>query len=58
MTTNISESLNNILKDAHELLVIGFLEFIRSLIQRWFYERHSNSSFQRPELTSYAEDVI
>ena len=47
MTTNISESLNNVLKDARELPVIGLLEFIRSLIQRWFYERRSNSSFQR-----------
>ena len=58
MVTNISESLNNVLKDARELPVIGLLEFIRSLIQRWFYERRSNSSFQRSKLTSYAEGVI
>ena len=46
------------LKEARELPVIGLLESIRSLIQKWFYERRSRWSFERFELSTYANDKI
>ncbi|TYK22587.1 uncharacterized protein E5676_scaffold195G00040 [Cucumis melo var. makuwa] len=58
ITTNISESMNSTLKEQRELPVIGLLESIRSLIQKWFYERRIKWSFQRTQLSIYAEDLI
>ncbi|XP_038904299.1 uncharacterized protein LOC120090654 [Benincasa hispida] len=45
MTTNISECMNSALKEALELPVIGLLESIHSLVQKWFYKRRSHWSF-------------
>ncbi|XP_050944055.1 uncharacterized protein LOC127150391 [Cucumis melo] len=56
--TNISESMNSTLKEQRELSVIGLLESIRSLVQKWFYERRTKWSFQRTQLSIYAEDMI
>ncbi|TYK08019.1 uncharacterized protein E5676_scaffold265G001640 [Cucumis melo var. makuwa] len=58
ITTNISESMNSTLKEQRELPVIGLLESICSLIQKWFYERRTKWSFQCTQLSIYAEDMI
>ncbi|KAA0047595.1 uncharacterized protein E6C27_scaffold115G00630 [Cucumis melo var. makuwa] len=58
ITTNISESMKSTLKEQRELPVIGLLESIRSLIQKWFYERRTKWSFQYTQLSIYAEDMI
>ncbi|XP_050941311.1 uncharacterized protein LOC127149569 [Cucumis melo] len=58
ITTNISESMNSTLKKQRELPVMGLLESIRSLIQKWFYERRTKWRFQRTQLSIYAEDMI
>ncbi|KAA0061274.1 uncharacterized protein E6C27_scaffold455G001170 [Cucumis melo var. makuwa] len=58
ITTNISESMNSTLKEQRELPVIGLLESRSSLIQKWFYERRTKWSFQRTQLSIYAEDMI
>ncbi|KAA0037179.1 uncharacterized protein E5676_scaffold832G00830 [Cucumis melo var. makuwa] len=50
--------MNSTLKEQRELPVIGLLESIRSLIQKWFYERRTKWSFQRTQLSRYAEDMI
>ncbi|XP_038885920.1 uncharacterized protein LOC120076228 [Benincasa hispida] len=58
MTTNIFECMNSALKEARELPVIGLLESIRSLVQKWFYKRRSHWSFQYSELSLHAENII
>ncbi|KAA0035755.1 uncharacterized protein E6C27_scaffold403G00270 [Cucumis melo var. makuwa] len=58
ITTNISESMNSTLKEQRELPIIGLLESIRSLIQKWFYECRTKWSFQRTQLSISAEDMI
>ena len=50
--------MNFTLKEQRELPVIGLLESIRSLIQKWFYERRTKWRFQRTQLSIYAEDMI
>ncbi|KAA0047537.1 MuDRA-like transposase [Cucumis melo var. makuwa] len=39
MTTNIAESMNSILKEPRDLPIASFLEHVRALLQRWFWER-------------------
>ncbi|KAL0541222.1 hypothetical protein IC582_021264 [Cucumis melo] len=39
MTTNIAESMNFILKESRDLPIASFLENVRALLQRWFWER-------------------
>ncbi|KAL0559226.1 hypothetical protein IC582_003823 [Cucumis melo] len=39
MTTNIAESMNSILKEPRDLPIASFLENVRALLQRWFWER-------------------
>ncbi|XP_022897800.1 uncharacterized protein LOC111411506 [Olea europaea var. sylvestris] len=36
MTTNNAESINGLLKSAQELPIVGLLEYIRGILQRWF----------------------
>ncbi|XP_024026491.1 uncharacterized protein LOC112093061 [Morus notabilis] len=43
MTTNISESLNNVLVNAREYSIEALIEHFRSLLQRWFYERRNKA---------------
>ena len=50
--------MNSTLKESRELPVIGLLESIRSLVQKWFYERCTNWNFQRTELSLHVEDMI
>ena len=58
ITTNISENMNSTLKESRELPVIGLLESICSLVQKWFYERRTKWNFQRTKLSLHAEDMI
>jgi len=39
LTTNISECLNNILKEPREFPVASLLDSIREILQNWFYEK-------------------
>lgn len=39
MTTNNSESVNGVLKEARQFPITALLEFIRCLLSRWFAER-------------------
>ena len=58
ITTNISKSMNSTLKKSRELPVIGLLESIRSLVQKWFYQHRTKWNIQRTYLSIYAEDII
>uniref|UniRef100_A0A1S4BYV4 Protein FAR1-RELATED SEQUENCE 3-like n=1 Tax=Nicotiana tabacum TaxID=4097 RepID=A0A1S4BYV4_TOBAC len=39
MTSNIAESLNAVTKDARELAIFDFLEYMRTLLERWTNEK-------------------
>ncbi|KAL0540867.1 hypothetical protein IC582_020887 [Cucumis melo] len=58
MTTNIAESMNSILKEPRDLPIASFLENVRALLQRWFWERREEGIKVTPTLTKWAELVI
>ncbi|XP_022899420.1 uncharacterized protein LOC111412735 [Olea europaea var. sylvestris] len=55
MTTNNAESINGLLKSARELPMVGLLEYIRGILQRWFYERHVEAEKCVTQLTPTLE---
>ncbi|KAJ4715080.1 MuDR family transposase [Melia azedarach] len=57
-TTNIPESLNSLLRHARNLPVIALIEYIRSVIQRWFYERRELATVRERYLTNSAQAKI
>ncbi|KAL4022715.1 hypothetical protein IC575_016459 [Cucumis melo] len=58
MTTNIAESMNSILKEPRDLPIASFLENVRALLQRWFWERREEGIKVTYTLTKWAELVI
>ncbi|KAA0054420.1 MuDRA-like transposase [Cucumis melo var. makuwa] len=58
MTTNIAESMNSILKEPRDLPIASFLENVRALLQRWFWERREEDIKVTSILTKWTELVI
>ncbi|KAL4021249.1 hypothetical protein IC575_020043 [Cucumis melo] len=58
MTTNIAQSMNSILKEPRDLPIASFLENVRALLQRWFWERREECIKVTSTLTKWAELVI
>ncbi|KAL0533913.1 hypothetical protein IC582_028188 [Cucumis melo] len=58
MTTNIAESMNSILKEPRDFSIASFLENVRALLQRWFWERREEGIKVTSTLTKWAELVI
>ncbi|XP_038889210.1 uncharacterized protein LOC120079095 [Benincasa hispida] len=58
MTTNISECLNNILKEPREFPVASLLDYIRETLQNWFYEKGQSTLSMRTVLTSWVESEL
>ncbi|KAL0533896.1 hypothetical protein IC582_028171 [Cucumis melo] len=58
MTTNIAESMNSILKEPRDLPIASFLENVRALLQRWFWERREVGIKVTSTLTKWADLVI
>ncbi|KAL5540126.1 hypothetical protein UlMin_044275 [Ulmus minor] len=58
MTTNISECINAILLKERELPVIALVEEMRSLVQRWHYERQMEAEKCKTRLTPSAETLL
>ncbi|XP_038887513.1 uncharacterized protein LOC120077633 [Benincasa hispida] len=58
MTTNISECLNNILKEPREFPVASLLDYIREILQNWFYEKGQSALSMKTVLTSWAESEL
>lgn len=58
MTTNIAESMNSILKEPRDLPIASFLEHVRALLQRWFWERREEGIKVTSTLTKWAELVL
>ena len=44
MTTNIAESMNALLKEARTLPIVALADWIRSVLQRWFFERREEAA--------------
>ncbi|KAL5572232.1 hypothetical protein UlMin_021829 [Ulmus minor] len=58
MTTNISKCINVILVKEHELPIIALAEEMRSLVQRWHYERRMEAEKCKTRLTPSAETLL
>ncbi|XP_052181998.1 uncharacterized protein LOC127794787 [Diospyros lotus] len=58
MTTNIGECLNAALADAHKLPIQCLMEYIRNMLQQWFYERRGDASKMGGYITAWAEGEI
>ncbi|KAL5580416.1 hypothetical protein UlMin_012858 [Ulmus minor] len=58
MTTNISECINAILVKERELPITAFAEEMRSLVQRWHYERRTEADKCKMKLTPSAEALL
>lgn len=54
MTMNISESMNAVLVKVRELPITTFVNEIRLLCQKWFYERRNKAS----DYTSIMSKVV
>ncbi|KAL0555836.1 hypothetical protein IC582_004337 [Cucumis melo] len=58
MTINRAESMNSILKEPRDLPIASFLEHVRALLQRWFWERREEGIKVTSTLTKWAELVL
>ncbi|KAA0056076.1 MuDRA-like transposase [Cucumis melo var. makuwa] len=58
MTTNIVESMNSILKEPRDFPIASFLENVRALLQRWFWDRREEGIKVTSTLTKWTELVI
>ena len=51
MTTGIIESLNVVLKNARDLLILQLVEELRNLLQKWFVTYQQEVILMSTELT-------
>lgn len=58
MTSNIAESLNDVLKEARELPIISLIEFIRTTLMSWFAMRRQTSTIKRSALPPKIREVM
>ncbi|KAK2658182.1 hypothetical protein Ddye_004715 [Dipteronia dyeriana] len=58
MSTNITESMNNALKGCKELPITGVIDYIRGVLQGWFYERRTSALKLTTQLTTAADVAI
>ncbi|XP_019250877.1 PREDICTED: uncharacterized protein LOC109229777 [Nicotiana attenuata] len=58
LTTNIVESMNNVLRRARELPLLTMMDFIQEKLQSWFYERRTTAEGIFRELSNWAEATL
>ncbi|KAK3230107.1 hypothetical protein Dsin_001988 [Dipteronia sinensis] len=58
MTTNIAELMNSCLLAVQKLPITAMAEFIRDLLQRWFYNSWINAREMSTYLTTFADEHI
>ena len=58
MTTNISESMNAVLVKVGELPIIVFVNEIRLLCQKWFYECRNKVKDCTSKMSTYIEKKL
>lgn len=51
MTSNLAESLNSALAEAREFPIVGLIEYIRSMVMRWFSNRRGGATTNVSTLT-------
>ncbi|KAK2662024.1 hypothetical protein Ddye_000598 [Dipteronia dyeriana] len=58
MTFSIAKSMNSCLVYAHQMPITTMIEFIRDMLQKWFYKRRTNAGKTRTQLTPWATKLI
>ncbi|KAK2655286.1 hypothetical protein Ddye_008338 [Dipteronia dyeriana] len=58
LSTNIAESMNNALKGCKELPITGVIDYIRGVLQGWFYEHRTSALKLTTQLTTAAAVAI
>ncbi|XP_044500271.1 uncharacterized protein LOC123221497 [Mangifera indica] len=58
MTTNIAESFNALTRTARALPITILVEFLRSTLQHWFFNRRNMAGQRSHPLTPWAEDKL
>ena len=58
MTSNVAESLNAVLKEARELLIISLLEFIRTTLMTWFAIRRDAANSETSSMSPKMREVV
>ncbi|KAK3225989.1 hypothetical protein Dsin_005851 [Dipteronia sinensis] len=58
MTTNVAECIYSYLKFARQLPMLTLAEFIKNMLQHWFYYRHRAAQSMRHQLTDVAHLVM
>ncbi|XP_024013428.1 uncharacterized protein LOC112087771 [Eutrema salsugineum] len=58
MTTNVTESLNKVLKECREFPLISMLEAIRMSLMGWFVRRRAKHAAEIHPLTSKVRDIM
>ncbi|XP_070004515.1 uncharacterized protein [Nicotiana sylvestris] len=58
LTTNIVESMNNVLRRARELPLLTMMNFIQEKLQSWFYERRTTIEEIFREISNWAEATL
>ena len=58
MTSNVAESLNAVLKEARELLIISLLEFIRTTLMTWFAIRRDAANSKTSSMPPKMREVV
>lgn len=51
MTSNLAESLNSALAESREFPIVGLIEYIRSMVMRWFSNRRGSATTNVSTLT-------
>ncbi|XP_052209232.1 uncharacterized protein LOC127812749 [Diospyros lotus] len=58
MKTNIAKCLNAVLTDARKLQIQCLMEYIKNMLQQWFYERRGDASKMGGHIASWFEEEI
>ncbi|KAK3228731.1 hypothetical protein Dsin_000612 [Dipteronia sinensis] len=58
MSTNIAESMNNTLKECKELPITRVIDYIRGVLQCWFYDRRTSALKHTTQLTTALDVAI
>nr|XP_009785811.1 PREDICTED: uncharacterized protein LOC104234019 [Nicotiana sylvestris] len=58
LTTNIVESMKNVLRRAKELPLLTMMDFIQEKLQSWFYERRTTAEGIFHKISNWAEATL
>ncbi|KAI9198030.1 hypothetical protein LWI28_008861 [Acer negundo] len=58
MSTNIAEAISNAIKECKELPIAGVINYIKGVLQSWFYDRRTSALKLTTQLTKAADVAI